>query len=116
MKRDWNIIRDLLQAIENDTIEALIENSADDQVFDYHLELLIDSGYVKGVSVRLSGDGKYSVSYLTPRLTMQGHDLSTVLHEKRVWEQIKAKATEAGLKLTWEFIKQAIPVVYRSFM
>ena len=116
MKRDWNVIRNLLQAIENDTIEALIENSADNQFFIYHLELLTDSGYVKGVTVRLSGDGKYFVSYLNPRLTMQGHDLSTVLHEKRVWEQIKAKATEAGLKLTWEFIKQATPVVYRSFM
>lgn len=49
-------------------------------------------------------------------LTMKGYDLLEVLRDQNLWSRIINKAKALGVKLTYEFIKQAIPVIYKQLL
>ena len=117
MKRDWELIAKILQNIENETLDAMIDNASKDDgdLIIKHLELLIDCDHVRGVEIKHSSGGLF-YGLADPRLTMSGYDLKEVLLDKNLFSKIKEKATSAGVKLSWEFIKGAIPFVYKSIM
>jgi hypothetical protein len=131
MKRDWDLIREQLLAIEEGkdfkaTVLAEVPERApewrDNQteadhnaaMEDYHkrservfghLQLLIESGYVDGIKVQQGLSNEYMFSLWSPRLTMAGHDLLDTMRSKRMWETIKSTAKSKGLDLTFDTIK-----------
>lgn len=126
MKRDWDFLREQLTGIEEgrnvladipetvqwtDDIEweeferRSSEQRAIEQRIAGHLELLIDSGYVEGLTVLRGIDGHFSYSIHVPRLTMSGHDLLDTMRSATIWNSVKSTAKNKGIELTFEVIK-----------
>lgn len=122
MKRDWNIIKAVLEHVEVGDTEAfyasqryLTDLGIDEDIFLGHVEILLDAGILKGGEVRRSAVGTFmSVDLRGAFITMYGHDLLDALRDKTVWNQIRAKAVKAGVSLSWEFIKAALPLVIQD--
>jgi hypothetical protein len=117
MQRDMDLIRELLLRIDSLPIEpggttrALrpsdpelkIGSYTDDQV-DYHLELLMDAGFVDG---SCSADRFFHIS----KLTWPGHDFLASIRDPETWRQTKEGAKKAGgftVELLGDFAKGLI--------
>lgn len=109
MKRDWDVIRDVL--IE---VEALTEGERsqfgygvgdeyddEDQGKSEHALLLWKAGFIEAIDAgTMAGP-----AILSPELTWQGHELLDTLRSKPVWDRIKTTAKEKGLELTFDVVK-----------
>lgn len=129
MKRDWDLLRSQLEAIENDrdlskelpavpydmtrigfsptqALNDKTEQAASERVrYIGHLELLSNAGYIQGVSIERGVDGKVSLGFASPRLTMTGHDLLDTMRSPKIWNRIKETAKDKGIELTFDAIK-----------
>jgi len=126
MKRDWDFLRqqmtdieegrDVLAEIPNlpkwtdnlswEEYNSLVrEHRAVEERIAGHLELLINSGYVDGITVLRGADNHFSYGLHAPRLTMAGHDLLDTMRSSSVWQTIKATAQKKGIELTFDAIK-----------
>ena len=122
MKRDWKIIRAILEHIEAEDLSVCLakysyvkELSTNEEEFLGHIEILLDAGIIRNAEVRRSSSGTFSAfSVNGVFITMQGHDLLDALRDSTVWTRIKEKAVNAGVSLSWEFIKAAIPAVMKD--
>ncbi|NUG23974.1 DUF2513 domain-containing protein [Acinetobacter lactucae] len=102
MKRDWDVIRAILIATEEDRFDEYLEKAEDDTLVLGNTTLLIEAGFITG-KVLESLDGVDDV--FVDDLTWQGHELLDVIRSKPVWEKIKATALEKGLELTFDVVK-----------
>lgn len=118
MRRDWQLLGALLEQIEKETVWAYLDNagSAERDTALLHMELLADAGYIKDFTLRRAMDGTLSYGHTQVRITMAGYDLKEVITDARLFNQIRQKATDCGVRLSWEFIKAAIPVVIKSLL
>ena len=103
----------LLKELNNDPAEPTLP--INDRILR-HLELLQDAGYIKDFNYKVSIDGRLYCGKSPIRITMAGYDLKEVINDAKLFNQIKAKAKSAGVKLSWEFIKAAIPVVIKGLL
>lgn len=126
MKRDWNIIRDLLKATEEDRLLDLLDQKDEDIdfarannedlrelekiSFDYygHLELLIDDDAIRGITVDCSNLGNWSYGAGRPRLSTSGFDLLDALQSKTVWTRVKDYAKENTLPITGALVREVL--------
>lgn len=125
MKRDWDLIRELMIGVEEEknflgdvqkipkwvdqpeqeyVQQSNAAKAANARIFG-HLELLIDNGYLEGIQVIRSLDGDFHYSWSAPRLTMAGHDLLDTMRSSVLWESIKTTAKKKGIELTFDAIK-----------
>lgn len=134
MKRDWDLIRKILTDIEDDSdvLKEIpeIPRWGDEVYEDFesrlnaatreqrriatHLEMLIESGYIDGISVQRGADLHFSFGLFDPRLTMAGHDLLDTMRSSSVWQKIKDGAKQKGLELTFDVIKALAKEVIKS--
>ena len=125
MKRDWDLIRKQLTAVEeegdlfadtppepkgqdqgSDTYEKQLEEyRAVEARICGHLELLVNDGYIDGLTIVRSSDGQFGYGLHSPRLTMAGHDLLDTMRSSTIWEKIKSTAKAKGIELTFDAIK-----------
>lgn len=75
MKRDWFLIRNILQMVETDQIEVL---DADNNLIHGHCLLLRDDGYIDFET----NNGHYSYIWITHK----GYDLLELLDENAIFE------------------------------
>jgi len=99
MKRDMDLIRDVLLKLEGmDKPAAKNLTNDEDTDEDYqklleHLQLLIDeAGFVSGISAHSAG-GKY---WLDLRLTWEGHEYLDTIRDAEIWSLTKDKAQKVG--------------------
>lgn len=137
MKRDWDLLRkqltdieegsDVLAEIPNEPkwTDDLTQQDYERAVKEYklfedriagHLKLLIDSGYVDGLTVLRGVDNHISFGVHAPRLTMAGHDLLDTMRSSTVWEKIKSTASKKGIELTFDAIKALAGVVIKQML
>lgn len=102
MKRDWDVIRNVLIAIEDDNYDKYLEESENDEAIIKNTVLLIHAGFIDG-KVLASLDENADV-YVND-LTWQGHELLDTIRSKPVWEKIKSTAVEKGIELTFDTVK-----------
>lgn len=121
MKRDWGTIRKILEHVEAGDLfryikdEEFIADQISEDDLDGHLEILAEAGIIQNCTVRRSMSGAFvSVNVNGVFLTMAGHDLLDALRDLSVWSRIKGKARDAGVAISWEFIKAAIPAVMKE--
>lgn len=103
MKRDWDVIREVLIEIEefegkNDLIYSL---NGDSPIKGSHALLLWKAGFITAINMS-DLDGP---AILDPELTWEGHDLLDTIRSKDVWERVKTTAKEKGIELTFEAVK-----------
>ena len=108
MKRDLEIIRSLLLAIEEcDSPDIktndLLQDGDDIDVISYHLELLLDACYVDAKPLRVKGPA-YPL-YFSIRLTMQGHDYLDAVRNKSVWGKTKEKLSDFASSAPLDVVK-----------
>ncbi len=130
MKRDWTVIKDILEAIEQNKSRKHWESLPDDDSRNtvlMHYELLQESELIANFKIVTDADDDFKITrapqfipqvpgepYL--RLTMKGFDFLEVLRDQRLWQRILAFAKSSSVKLTYEFIKQAIPIIYKQLL
>jgi hypothetical protein len=120
MKRDWDVIRSVLEEIEGlgeQNFQAAQYSvhqgmTIDEETRVRHILLLRDAGYIKGVKAdTLEGAG-----IISPELTMPGHDLLDTLRSATVWERTKKIAKEKGVELTFDTVKALAKVAFDQIM
>jgi hypothetical protein len=109
MKRDWDVIRQVLVEVEalddesrgSATYGRGEEQPEADSVKAAHALLLWKAGYLEGVD----GATTMGPALFAPDLSWAGHDLLDTLRSEAVWERIKITAKEKGLELTFDAVK-----------
>lgn len=93
MKRDWNLIRDLLLDFEkeNTPCEFMIR---DDKI-RYHMYLLEDASYIE-IDLEIKGVDIVTCNVL---ITNAGHDFLNYVRDNEIWESIKEHVESKGLSI-----------------
>lgn len=117
MKRDWHLMGDIFNAIEDDRLELLISKYEANQnkysILMQHLEMLIDADYIKGVTISLSVDGLYSWGTDVPRITLKGYDFADIVKDKFLLNKTIKAIKDAGYMVTWETLKEFAPMILK---
>jgi len=107
MKRNWDIIRDVLIEVEAmnsaqfETIQYGPASESEQPEKDLHGILLWKAGFLEGTDAScMDGD-----AILAQGLTWAGHDLLETIRSKAVWERVKTTAREKGIELTFDAVK-----------
>lgn len=110
MKRDMDLVRDILLKIEAASepgMADLLPADVTQEQLDlttYNLNLLIDEGFVKGVEAHtLAQKNWFSLT-----LTWRGHEFLDDIREPEIWKKAKAGAKQAGaasLQFLWDIAK-----------
>jgi hypothetical protein len=86
MKRNLNLIRDLLLIIEGADGGAMSHSdhglTPSDHCVQQHLRMLVEAGFVRGVGI--TGDGSICV-----RLTWDGHEFLELTRNEQLWARAK---------------------------
>jgi len=99
VRRDNDLIRTLLFKYEADdewlllTVGDTSGASSDERRENYHMQLLIDQGFLTFV-----GDSAF-------RITAQGHDYLDAVRDEGIWQQAKNVVRETGGSATLEVMK-----------
>src|SRR4051812_8458418 len=103
MKRDWDVIREVLLEVEAHDAEdpnELTYAVGPEEGFSLkaqHALLLWKEGFIEGVNgSTLSGHRVFVQS-----LSWGGHDLLDTLRSKSVWERVKKTSAEKGIELSF---------------
>lgn len=109
MKRDWDVIREVLIEVEElgaaDRASATYglggEHNDQDANKAEHALLLWRANFISGIDAgTLAGP-----AVLAPELTWQGHDLLETMRSTAIWERIKTTAKDKGIELTFDAVK-----------
>ena len=93
MKRDWNLIREILLHIEKNGKEIGMVHSISgltgypkDEI-QYHLHILLERGLIEGRTVK-----SWFTSEVTgPRLTWRGHDFLDLIQNQGIWDHTQKR-------------------------
>lgn len=122
MKRDWDVVRDLLTKLEELPNRDHYVSLGDFQLSDkdaaykvsYHMELLIEAGIVEGKMRQVLGGGP--INFTALRLTWAGHEFLDAIRNDTVWNKTKETFTTKGLDMTFETIKAVAAAAMTSML
>lgn len=113
MKREMDLIRALLFAVEDDSfkpgMEIVLVGFTEEQI-DFHSYLLVDAGLALGASAQTRGT-PYKHSLIC--LTWAGADFLDDARNDSVWNKVKQAAKEKGTAFGFDVLKQALQRVVR---
>ena len=109
MKRDIDLVRTILLAIEEDDcatghgfIRLNISGCPQEKV-SYHVELLYEAGLVDAVNSSTLNN----YQWFPKRLTWEGHEFLDSARNKNLWEQAKKELEKIG-NFSFEVLKQIL--------
>lgn len=116
MKRDLDLIRDMLLKIEESgseisplSIEDFLKFNADPEVISYHLYLLFDASFI---NVAYDEPFYNTTNYFVTTLTMHGCDYLDAVRDVGIWHNVKEKLKAVGGPVTLDIVKAvAIKIV-----
>jgi len=113
MKRDMDLIRAILLAVEDSNEHVLdagelVSESWDQVTVARHMELLLDAGLAEGDVSEYLGGG---VDAMIFRLTWTGHDFLDAIRSDAVWQTTKATVAEKVGSASFEVIKAVAAAV-----
>lgn len=110
MRRDLDLIRKIILAIEDQPEAALIKQVEIDgysaEQIGYHSYLIIESGLAKGEDITLMHG--LSPDWLISHLTSAGHDFADSARSENTWVKAKKILLEKGGGLTLELVKETL--------
>lgn len=118
MKRDWDIIREILQKTEE--LQSGKVLSSDDfqeerlSDVNYNAVLLNEAGLIelKGAYDEFGNLLRFRI----PKLTWYGHDFLKAMESESVWKKTKNKIIEKGGAMTTDILKEVLKVVAADFI
>lgn len=104
MKRNWDVIREVLTEVEGlssqERGDFIYGRGRQDEVRAGHAFLLWEAGFIKGIDANsFSGP-----ALISPDLTWEGHELLDTIRSKPVWEKIKSTAKDKGIELSFDAV------------
>ncbi|HBN9434554.1 MULTISPECIES: DUF2513 domain-containing protein [Pseudomonas] len=100
MKRDMDVIRQILLALDEDGVLLLTGvDGMDKDVFCFHAQLLLEAGLAEGALG--SKNRGYPASAQLWRLTWEGFDFAATIREDTLWK--KAKDVILKPSASWSF-------------
>ena len=106
MKRDADLIRQLLLAIEHQSEPF---ETKDVSILDYdaaqtayHAALVADTGFIEGTEVSTMGGPNFHVR----RMTSAGHDFLEAVRDPAVWQAVGERISAAGGGFDLEAVKE----------
>jgi hypothetical protein len=108
MKRNWDVIRELLAKVEECTLPTDMVRLADfpeerQAEISYHMALLIEAGLVQGQVVKTIGPEVKD--FFAQKLTWSGHELIDSIRSDTVWNKTKKVFVEKGVDMSIDLIK-----------
>lgn len=106
MKRDLNLLRRILLAIEESVDDEpasikLPTSEYDDVHIAYHVRLLTEGGLIHAIKAR-SFDA--TRSWIPHSLTWKGHNFLNAVRDDSIWREIKTQVKNNGADLPVEII------------
>lgn len=108
MKRNWELVRLILERVEAMPADKLTlraeeipEFSAEEVV--YHFQLLKQAGLIEATMSQAIGMPQYGFARA---MTWHGHEFLDAIRSDKVWNKVKSTAKEKGVDLTFEVIKE----------
>ena len=109
MKRDLDLIRKMLLAIEDAPSgwapELKIDGNTDTQI-GYHSYLMIDAGLAHGHDV--SELGSEAPNSMISNLTWAGHEFADAARDETLWKKAMGIVAEKGGNITLDIMKQLL--------
>ena len=109
MKRDLDLVRKLVLALEEQGADAPLEQSFEgytDEQVGYHSYLVADAGLAEGVDVSTAMNVLPQWELL--HLTSAGHDFADAARSDTTWNKAKTVVKEKGGGVTVEVMKQVL--------
>ena len=109
MKRDWEIIREILVRLEsaatpNTYLNAETISEYPVQEVAYNMRLLSQAGYIKAKILETStGSGEIGAA-LAMHLTNTGHELLDTVRSESVWTKVKDTFKSKGVEMTFDLV------------
>lgn len=113
MKRDWDIVREILIKLEelgdaNSFLRDEDVNGYDRALVAFHMHLLDEAGLIKAGCGRVPGGWSCQANCMTWR----GYEFLDHIRQDRIWNRVKSTAREKGLSLSLDLIaKLAVKVI-----
>ncbi|EMI4403229.1 DUF2513 domain-containing protein [Vibrio parahaemolyticus] len=116
MKVDYEYLKLLLEAFEKaekpyPLISEIASLSSEvDNQFVFHMEILHDQGFLQYLTrygkspfePDLDEEDDFSWADFNVRLTAQGYDFLSALHQKNIWNAIKGDLKENSIETIWK--------------
>jgi hypothetical protein len=110
MKRDMELIRELMLAIESQdgdfNYESVEKIGYEEPQIDYHLGLLIEAGLVVGEVHPLQGG--YSPIIVVDKLSWEGHEFLDNARNESVWKGTMKQVKEKGEGISIALLTQLL--------
>lgn len=108
MKRDMDLIRDLLFLLEDRSEDCVLEvdsfSGYSKAEVQYHLNLMYEAGFISAEPARSSTSDRI-ILVLPFGLTWQGHEFLDAIRDDSIYEKVKSKIKAIGGKAGFEVIK-----------
>lgn len=138
MVRSWPLLKEILESIEQDRFDKLLttygydielDELSDAKLIDFqnshsedkyklfcHIELLIDSGLIRGLELTTYDldEGFKDLLSKRPRLSMAGFDLLDAMRNEKLWPKVKSTIKTVGVDMSLTALKTAIDVLTRQ--
>lgn len=118
MRRDMELIRKILFAIEEQYVDVLLFNlkvtGYDFKIIAYHCDLLHQAGLLKEYKSQYASDELYV--FCVGALTWEGHDYLDKIRSDTVWNKTKAVINDRGLPLIIETVKEISSAIIANMM
>ena len=109
MKRDWEIIREILVRLEAAGTPSTFLNAETISAYPvqevaYNIRLLSQAGLVKA-QIQETHDGTGHIGKAIARyVTQEGHDLLDTMRSEKVWNKIKETFKSKGVEMTFDLV------------
>ena len=113
MKRDMNLVREILLALEADTERGLIDLTIDGFSVDevsYHVKIMAEAHLLEAIDAS-SHDGD---DWRAAGLTWQGHEFFDAVRNDTVWRKTKQLIAEKGGAIPFEILKGLVMKIATS--
>ncbi|WP_447065924.1 DUF2513 domain-containing protein [Vibrio alginolyticus] len=106
MKRDMELIRKLLLAVEKNPRELQVEGYDVEEV-GYHTLLLIEAGLLDGITSDTLDNTSIVPTFISVNhLTWDGHEFLDNIRKEEVWNTIKSEFKDASISTVFSVGKQ----------
>ena len=106
MKRDMELIREILLAVEAGDDSSKI-SGYDPDLIKYHQALTIEAGLVDGVTSKSTSNTTKVANFISLRkLTWNGHEFIDAVRQDSIWNTVKTEFKDASMETIIKVSKQ----------
>lgn len=113
MKRDFDLIRKILLAIEEQYVDVALYNikidDYDKKVVAYHCDLLYDAGLISNYKAQYANGTIHLFG--VGSLTWEGHEFLDKIKSDTIWNKTKETVIHKGLPWAFDVVKDVVSAV-----